>query len=118
MAAKAQLLNRVTTDEAPEDALDGRQLVELMEGVRAAVEDGRGRGLGTPGDLNAEHWTHAGVGVSIWMHESGVVVMAAQDGLLVTNAATLDNISMARAAFHAEPGAATVADSDVDQEGA
>lgn len=115
MSSKAQLLNRTPTDDAPDSALDERQLVELKEGVRAAIGDVRGRGLGAPGDLNGEHWNHAGIGISIWMHDSGVVVMAAADGVIVTSAATLDNISTARAAFHADPGAATVANDDVEE---
>jgi len=35
--------------------------------------------------------------------------------VIVTSAATLDNISTARAAFHADPGAATVANGDVEE---
>jgi len=109
---KAELLNWVHPDESPEDALTARQLVELKKGVRAAIEEDDSI-LSAPGDLHSDHWNHAGVGVSIWMHRSGVVVMTCEGDSIVTDADTLDNISTAKAAFFADPGMAAVSSEDV-----
>lgn len=117
MAADAELLNWTQPEDAPENSLDARQLVELKKGVSAAIEDAD-RGIGVPGELSAEHWNHAGVGVSIWMHESGVVVMSSEGDTLVTGADTLDHISRARTKFFADPGPASVASDRADQEDA
>lgn len=101
----ATLLN--WTNEAPADALTARQLIELKNGVREAIEQGE-HAISTPGSLNAEHWHHSGVGVSIWMHRSGVIVMSSGKHHIVTDADTLDSIDIAKAAFSMNPGPAVV----------
>lgn len=104
---KDTLLNWAHPDEAPADALTARQLVELENGVREAIEQGE-HALSTPGSLNDEHWHHSGVGVSIWMHRSGVIVMSSGKHHIVTDADTLDSIDIAKAAFSMSPGPAVV----------
>ncbi len=111
---KTALLNWVYPDEAPADALTARQLIELKNGVRAAIEQGD-HAISTPGSLNDEHWHHSGVGVSIWMHRSGVVVMSSKEQSIVTDAGTLNSIDRAKAGFFVNPGPAVVSSSDVKE---
>jgi hypothetical protein len=111
----SDLIRFVAPDDAPDDALAGSQLWELKQGVRAAIENGETT-LGAPGDLTSSEWDHAGVGVSVYMHRSGVVVIEnSNDGALVTDANTLDHMSTAIAKFNVNPGPATVATEEVDR---
>lgn len=114
--SRAQLLNWTGTDDAPADALTARQLSELKKGVRAAIDNGEAR-LGVPGSLTDSEWHHAGVGVSVYMHRSGVVVMQSEGDTLVTDADTIDHMNTARVKFMVRPGSATVATSELDGEG-
>lgn len=108
---RADLFNWKDSEDAPDDALTARQLYRLKDGVRAAIENGD-VGLGAPGDLSNEQWTHAGVGISLFMHSSGIVVMETDGETLVTEAETIDNMGMARMKFFAGPAPAFVATDD------
>lgn len=114
---RGELLRWVHPNDAPEDALDGRQLVALKKGVEAAIEVGDGPNLlDAPGELSHHHWNHAGIGVSLYMHRSGVVVIESGDNCIVTDADTIDHMSTARAAFFANPGQAVVSSNEVTEE--
>lgn len=112
---KFGLLTWKHPEDADDGALTSRQLGALKGGVRNAIKNGE-RGLGVPGDLNGEYWNHAGVGVSIYMHRSGVVVMTSSGDSIVTDAETLDYMSTAKAGFAANPGPVTVASDEVEPE--
>lgn len=112
----AALLNWSHPKETPADALTARQLVELKKGVREALEQGE-RAITIPGDLHSEHWHHSGIGVSIWMHRSGVVVMSSGKQHIVTDAGTLDNIDTAKGGFFVHPGPAFVSSDEVAEQG-
>lgn len=90
-----------------EAELTYKQVLALIDGVRAALENSEVT-LGVPGDLSNDRWSHAGIGVSVYMHESGLVILETEGERLVTTAETLDNVSMARAKFFGEPGTARV----------
>ena len=112
---RADLLEWTHPADAPEDALDARQLVALKRGVRAAIADA-GRSLGVPGACSASRWHHAGIGVSLYLHPSGVVIVDSGEERLVTDADTLDHMHTARARFFADPGPTTIASDDVPRE--
>lgn len=107
------LFEYVNPTDADETAITSRQLAALKTGVREAIEGGEGR-LGVPGALSWERWNHAGVGVSAWMHESGVVVLRSSDDTLVTDAQALQGLGeTARGRFLAKPGPVRVATDEV-----
>lgn len=115
---RPELLEWVHPNEAPEDALDGRQFHALKQGVKAAIENGDGPNLlDAPGNLSRHHWNHAGIGVSLYMHRSGVVVIESSEDWIVTDADTLDHVSTAIAAFQVDPGPASVASNEVTEKG-
>jgi hypothetical protein len=83
-------------------------------GVRSALENS-GTSFTVPGDLSPEHWSHVGIGVSIYMHRSGVVLFEAGEDRIVTDADTLDHMNTARAAFFGDPGPVTVSSEEADR---
>lgn len=111
----AELINYKNPEDSPEGALTMRQLIALKKGVRAAIENDDSI-LSAPGDLTTERWNHAGIGVSIYMHQSGVVVMKSKDDSIVTDADTLDNMSLAKSAFFANPGPAVVSTDEFEED--
>lgn len=103
----AQLLSRVTADNANDHALTERQALALQEGVKAAIETGANVRLGLPSNrLTASQWTHAGIGVSVYVHKpSGVMILQKQEHEpIIADVDVLDNVSTATAKFHADTG--------------
>ncbi|WP_114579609.1 hypothetical protein [Saliphagus sp. LR7] len=108
----AGLLAHVDSAEASGETLTESQVWELRNGVRAAIEHGE-ESLSRPSAaLSADRWHHWGIGVSIWIHESGVVVLQKDGTTIVTDITMLEHVSMVLAGAHAKVGRITRIDPD------
>ncbi|MFC4986316.1 hypothetical protein [Saliphagus infecundisoli] len=108
----ADLLTHVDSAETASGTLTESQAWELRNGVRAAIEHGE-ESLSLPSRaLSADRWHHWGIGVSVWLHDSGVVVLQKNGNTIVTDITMLEHVSQVLAGAHARIGPITRVDPD------
>ncbi|WP_114578492.1 hypothetical protein [Saliphagus sp. LR7] len=108
----ADLLTHVDRAEAASETLTESQAWELRNGVRAAIERGE-KSLSSPSAaLSADRWYHWGIGVSVWLHDSGVVVLQKDGNTIVTDIAMLEHVPQVLAGAHGNIGRITRIDPD------
>ncbi|WP_114579541.1 hypothetical protein [Saliphagus sp. LR7] len=106
------LLAYVDSGDTTADTLTESQVWEHRNGVRAAIERGD-ESLSLPSAaLSADRWHHWGIGVSVWLHESGVVVLKKDGNTIVTDIAMLEHVSVVLAGAHVKIGHVTRIDPD------
>ncbi|MFC4986803.1 hypothetical protein [Saliphagus infecundisoli] len=108
----ANLLAHVDSAEAASETLTESQAWELRNGVRAAIERGEESLSLSSAALSADRWHHWGIGVSVWLHDSGVVVLQKDGNTIVTDIAMLDHVSQVLAGAHGKVGRTTRIDPD------
>lgn len=100
----ADLLAYVDFGGAASETLTESQVWELRNGVRSAIERGK-ESLSLPSRaLSTDRWHHWGIGVSVWLHDSGVVVFQKNDNTIITDIAMLEHVSMVLANAHGKIG--------------
>ncbi|WP_114578828.1 hypothetical protein [Saliphagus sp. LR7] len=108
----ADLLAHVDGAEASGETLTESQVWELRNGVRAAIERGE-ESLSLPSRaLSADRWHHWGIGVSVWIHQSGVVVLQKDGNTIVTDITMLEHVSIVLAGAHGKVGRISRVDPD------
>ncbi|MFC6764382.1 hypothetical protein [Natrinema soli] len=100
----ADLLTYVDSVDASEDALTESQVWALRQGVQAATDRGD-ESLSLPSRaLSPGRWHHWGIGVSVWVHNSGVVVLQKDGNTIVTDISMLERVSLVLAGAHGQVG--------------
>ncbi|MFC6763942.1 hypothetical protein [Natrinema soli] len=106
----ADLLTYVDEIDAPEDTLTESQVWALRQGVQAAIDRGD-ESLSLPSRaLSADRWHHWGIGVSVWLHDSGVVVLQKDRNTIVADISMLEHVSLVLAGAHGKVGQITRVD--------
>ncbi|MFC4989139.1 hypothetical protein [Saliphagus infecundisoli] len=103
----ADLLAHVDSAEASGETLTESQVWELRNGVRAAIEHGEECLSRPSAPLSADRWHHWGIGVSVWIHESGVVVLQKDGTTIVTDITMLEHVPQVLAGAHGNIGRIT-----------
>ncbi|WP_306060422.1 hypothetical protein [Natronococcus wangiae] len=103
----ADLLTYIDGADAADWTLTESQVWGLRQGVQAAVERGD-ESLSLPSStLSAERWHHWGIGISVWLHESGVVILQNGEETIVTDVSMLEHVSGVLAGAHGKIGRVT-----------
>ena len=103
----ANLLTYVDESDAPEDTLTESQVWALRQGIQATIDRGD-ESLSLPSrPLSSGRWHHWGIGVSVWLHDSGVVVLQKDGNTIVTDISMLEHVSLVLAGAHAKIGHVT-----------
>ena len=113
----ADLLMYVDEIDVPEDALTDSQVWALRQGVQAAIDRGdESLSLPSRAALSADRWHHWGIGVSVWLHDSGVVVLQKDGTTIVTDISMLEHVSGVVAGAYGKIGRVTRIDPDSGDE--
>lgn len=100
----ADLLTYVDNVDVPENALTESQVWALRQGVQAAIDCGD-ESLSLPSRvLSPGRWHHWGISVSVWLHDSGVVVLQKDGNTIVTDISMLEHVSLVLAGAHGQVG--------------
>ena len=103
----ANLLTYVDESDAPEDTLTESQVWALRQGIQATIDRGD-ESLSLPSrPLSSGRWHHWGIGVSVWLHDSGVVVLQKDGNTIGTDISMLEHVSLVLAVAHARIGHVT-----------
>ncbi|MWV39616.1 hypothetical protein [Natrialba sp. INN-245] len=100
----ADLLTYVDNVDVPENTLTESQVWALRQGVQTAIDRGD-ESLSLPSKaLAPSRWHHWGIGVSVWLHDSGVVVLQKDGDTIVTDISMLEHVSLVLAGAHGQVG--------------
>ncbi|ELY62604.1 hypothetical protein [Natronococcus jeotgali] len=101
------LLTYIDESDTPEDTLTESQAWALRQGGQAAIDRGD-ESLSLPSrELSADRWHHWGIGISVWVHDSGVAVLQKDGETIVTDISMLEHVSLVLVGAHVRIGRVT-----------